>query len=178
MKASPADEVRAWLENAVVGLGFCPFARAPLRAGRVRITTSSATDEQALLTDLALEFERLDAAAPEQLETTLLVVENMLAEFDNYNQFLDLADALLCDTGREGIYQIASFHPDYQFAGSDASDVDNLTNCAPWPVLHILREASVSGALAGADDTSAISARNIDTVRKLTDEERRRIFKR
>lgn len=176
MSITPTEEVRAWLHAAVIGLGLCPFAGAPVRAGLVRITGSRAGDAQSLLTDLESELVRLDRAAPSELETTLLVVENLLHEFVEFNDFLDLADGLLRATGREGVYQIASFHPDYQFADSRPDDVANLTNCAPWPVLHILRETSVSRALAAGQDVAAISARNIETVKALTAARRRRIF--
>lgn len=168
--------VRQWFDSAVLGLGLCPFAAAPARAGRVRVTASTATDEGALLADLERELLRLDASSPAELETTLLVVEAMLGDFADFNAFLDLADALLRTTGREGIYQVASFHPRYRFAGTVADDVGNLTNCSPWPVLHVLREASVARALGDDDDTSAISARNIKTVRSLSAAERRRLF--
>ncbi|MEL7451462.1 MAG: DUF1415 domain-containing protein [Pseudomonadota bacterium] len=176
MSASAVEQVCDWLDEAVIGLKLCPFAAAPRRAGLVRVTGSQASDDESLLTDLEVELRRLDAAGPEGLETTLLVVERMLADFEEFNQFLDLVDGLLHDTGREGVYQVASFHPQYQFADTEPDDPGNLTNRSPWPVLHVIREASIDAALAREEDTSSISERNIETMRNLSDAKRRRLF--
>lgn len=168
--------VRDWLERVVIGLNLCPFAAQPYRAGKVRFKISGARTEEGLLEDLHGELARMDREPAVELETTLLIVPQVFADFDAYNQFLELVDALLEEFGWEGCYQVATFHPDYRFAGTASDDAGNLTNRSPYPILHLIREASIEQALEQVDDPAAIPARNIETVESLTSEQRRHLF--
>lgn len=158
---------RAWLEHAVIGLNLCPFARAPLLLGRVRFRVSHAEDTDALLDDLCGELQSLHAADPVDCETTLLIHPRVLGDFLDYNDFLDSADAALDVLGLEGEVQVASFHPHYCFADAGPDDVDNATNRSPYPILHLLREASIERAIESIDDPEAIPRRNIETMQRL-----------
>lgn len=173
---SIAGEVHRWLREVVLGLNLCPFARRPLEAGQVRVCVSAARDEEALLVDLAAELGRLDHTAVDTLETTLLVVPGFLQAFADFNQFLDLAEGLMEGQGYTGVYQLATFHPHYQFAGTEAGDDENLTNCSPYPVLHLLREDSVERALAAYPDSAGIPDANIRTVTALGPAQKRALF--
>jgi hypothetical protein len=156
---------RRWVETVVVGLELCPFAARELEAGRVRFAASRATTESALLEDLAAELQRLDDEG--SIETTLLIHPAVLQDFLDYNDFLDAADALLEKRNRVGIYQIASFHPDYRFADSAPDAPENATNRSPLPMLHVLREASVERAVDRHPDPDGIPERNIARMRAL-----------
>jgi hypothetical protein len=160
-------ETRRFVERVVIELGLCPFARAPWEAGRVDVVVSDATSEQALLEDLGREIDRLGQTSVETLETTLLVHPYVLARFEDFNAFLDAAEGLLVARGQEGVLQIASFHPDYRFAGAPEDDPANATNRAPWPMLHLLREASVTAAVDAHPDAEAIPERNVALLREL-----------
>lgn len=166
-EAQAASEVRIWLERAVVGLNLCPFARAPLVHGRLRIQVSQARDAEALLADLDGELTLLGERPSSEIETTLLVHPYALNDFGDYNDFLTIADMAVRTRGMEGEIQIASFHPDYQFADSDPDDIENYTNRAPHPILHLLRETSIDAAVAAMPDTDAIYKRNKKTLRSL-----------
>ena len=168
--------VRKWVEQAVLGLGLCPFAGEHWHAGRVRLTVTAATSEQALLEDLRAEITTLDETDSKLLETTLLIVPNLLHDFGDYNQFLDLADELIEKHGWAGRFQIASFHPGYQFAGTKSDDPGNLTNRSPYPLLQVLRESTVSRALAEHPKPDQISSTNIATLRGLSEERRQEMF--
>lgn len=160
-------ETRAWVEHAVVGLNLCPFAKAPLAKGQIRWVCSDAADADALLAQLTAELRLLAAADPEAVETTLLIHPQVLTDFLEYNNFLDVADAALDTLGLAGTIQIASFHPQYQFAGSAPDDVGNATNRSPYPTLHLLREASVDRAVAAFPQAEAIFEANIRTLEAL-----------
>ena len=160
-------ETRAWVERAVIGLRLCPFAGAPLLRGQVRFVLSEARDVEALLGALQGELERIAAEPAERIETTLLVHPFVLTDFLDYNDFLDDAEAAVARLGLEGAIQIASFHPDYCFAGSDPDDVANATNRSPHPMLQLLREESVERALAGVARPEAIFEANIATLKRL-----------
>ena len=164
---TPIDETRRWLERAVIGLNLCPFAKAVHTKGQIRWVLSAATAAEPLLTELVAEMEHLAQADPAQLDTTLIVHPQVLQDFDDYNYFLGIADAALEQLGLEGTLQIASFHPHYRFAGTRANDVSNFTNRAPYPTLHLLREASVDRAVAAYPEAEAIYERNIETLRRL-----------
>jgi hypothetical protein len=151
----------------VLGLNLCPFARTPAREGRIRIARSDAVDVDALLADLQAELERLRDTDPSELETTLLVHPRVLGDFLDFNDFLEVAEALLRALDLEGEIQIASFHPDFQFADSAAADIANATNRSPFPTLHLLREDSIEQVLAQVADPDAIYQRNIDSLRRL-----------
>lgn len=169
-------DVSQWLDEVVIGLNLCPFAARPRQEKRVRICVSHATTDEALLDDLQNELERLSDASPQEIETTLLAIPDMLADYEDYNQFLDLVDLWLEQFGWEGDLQVASFHPDYQFADTEADDAGNLTNRSPWPLLHLIREDSLEQALEHFPDVDAIPERNIKRMEALTAEERQRLF--
>lgn len=171
MQAPPDDrfiaETRAWVERVVIGLKLCPFAPAPALKGTIRYATSAAETPEALLEDLATELQRLVDAPPERIETTLLIHPHVLQDFDDFNDFLEVADGLLQGLGLEGEIQIASFHPQYRFADTDPDDIGNATNRSPYPTLHMLREASVARAVDAFGDTRSISTDNLATLEKL-----------
>jgi len=158
---------RRWIERAVIGLELCPFARAPFVQQRVRIRVSHARDAQALAADLQVEAELLASGDPAQMETTLLVHPHVFADFLDYNDFLDVADAVLAELELEGVLQVASFHPRYQFADAEPDAVENCSNRSPFPTLHLLRESSIERAVELMPDNDAIYRRNIQTLRTL-----------
>jgi hypothetical protein len=158
---------RRWIDRAVIGLNLCPFARAPVAAGRVRLRVSHARDVEALAADLQEEALRLIDVDASAIETTLLIHPHVLEDFLDYNDFLDVADAVLEALDLDGELQIASFHPHYQFADSDADAVENCTNRSPYPILHLLREASIERAVGAIDDPDTIYQRNMETLRRL-----------
>ncbi len=166
-ESAVALATRHWLETVVIGLNLCPFAKYPYQAHQVRIRISQAASVEELASDLADELLLLDQADPAECETTLLVHPGTLADFDDYNEFLDVADGILETLGLEGILQIASFHPDYRFADTAEDDPANLTNRSPWPTLHLLREASIERAVASVVAPEQIYQRNIETLRRL-----------
>jgi uncharacterized protein len=155
---------RAWVTRAVVGLNLCPFAKAPLVKGQVRIVASDARDLPALLLHLADELRFLAQADPAETETTLLVHPHVLGDFTEFNQALDAVDSLVDALGLEGEIQVASFHPQYQFAGTEASDVANATNRSPYPTLHLLREDSIDRAVEAFPEPEAIVDANLRTL--------------
>lgn len=167
MAAEPIATTRRWLERAVIGLNLCPFAKAVHAKGRIRWVLSDANDAEALLAQLADELRHLAAADPAEVETTLIVHPKVLADFADYNDFLDLADAAIAALGLEGTLQVASFHPDYRFAGTEPDDITNATNRSPYPTLHLLREDSIAQAVADTPDADRIVERNLATLRRL-----------
>ncbi len=173
---SPETEVRQWLEQVVIGMDLCPFAAAPWRRSAVRLVTSDALDEQGLLLEVHDELLRLDAADPLKIETTLILIPGLLADFDDFNQFLDPVDRLLEEFGWQGRFQAASFHPDYRFAGTSSDDGANLTNRSPCPILHLIREDSISRAIARHLNPDAIPERNVARMRDLTEVQLRALF--
>jgi uncharacterized protein len=156
-----------WLEKAVIGLNLCPFAKAEHVHGRIRYVVSEATKRKALRQDLQRELLALQAADPAQVETTLLIHPRVLQDFLAYNDFLAEADDLIAELGLEGELQIASFHPLYEFEGSEPGAIENYSNRSPYPMLHILREASVERAVQSFPEAEQIYARNIQTLRAL-----------
>jgi hypothetical protein len=160
-------DVRRWLERAVIGLNLCPFAKAVHAKGQVRIVVSDASTGRALLEQLGEEMALLRDTPAEGIDTTLLVHPQVLQDFLDYNDFLDQADALVEALELDGVLQVASFHPQYRFADTAAGDAENLTNRAPWPILHLLREESVDRAVAAYPEPDAIVERNIATMRAL-----------
>ncbi|MDE2369942.1 MAG: DUF1415 domain-containing protein [Burkholderiales bacterium] len=163
----PIEATRRWLERAVIGLNLCPYAKSVHVKGQIRWVLSAARDEPSLLEELVAELQRLAATDAGTVDTTLLIHPGVLAEFDDYNDFLDVADAALEELGLEGVLQIASFHPQYRFADADADDVANCTNRSPYPMLHLLREDSIEAAVASNPDAASIYERNIETLRRL-----------
>jgi hypothetical protein len=161
------DATRRWIENVVIGLNLCPFAARPWRQDRVHFRVSEASTQQQLAEDLAYELLALKALDPAERETTLLIHPHVLCDFLDYNDFLEIADRLVESPQLDGVLQVASFHPDYRFADSQADDPANATNRSPYPMLHLLREASIEAATASMADPDAIYERNIKTMREL-----------
>ncbi len=158
---------RNWLEKAVIGLRLCPFAAAPFAREQIRYRVSEQHSTDGLLEELAHELRALNAADPLLCETTLLIHPHVLGDFGDYNQFLDEAEATLAASNLGGELQIASFHPDYRFAGASPNDLGNYSNRSPYPMLHLLREASVTRAVSTYPDVGEIGTRNIATLRAL-----------
>jgi hypothetical protein len=156
-----------WLEKAVIGLNLCPFAKAVHVKKQIRYVVSDATTPEALLEQLMDELQHLSDSDAEQVDTTLLIHPWVLADFEDYNEFLDVADAALEDMDLDGILQVASFHPDYQFADTHKNDIENYTNRSPYPSLHLLREDSVERAVEAFPEAADIFEKNIDTLRTL-----------
>ncbi len=169
------NSVRHWLEEAVIGLNLCPFAKREFDNGRVRFSMSDATSEEQLLSSLITELELLNK--DDSIETTLLIHPGVLQNFYDYNEFLDVADGLLIEMDLEGIYQIASFHPDYQFAETDYDDAENFSNRSPYPLLHIIREATLELAIAGYPDADGIPERNIALLKEMGKDKMLAMFK-
>jgi hypothetical protein len=161
------DRTRRWISSVVIGLELCPFARRVFEGDRVRYVISEAEDEDTLLAHLATALDDLASSPASAVETTLLIHPCVLANFLDYNDFLGVADRLVDDLGLRGIIQIASFHPDYQFAGTAPDAVENYTNRSPYPMLHLLREDSISAVAANPDELLAIPRRNVETLRRL-----------
>ncbi len=167
---------RGWLEKAVIGLNLCPFAREVHFHDRIRYAVSRARASAALVRDLMDELRLLAGTAPSVIETTLLIHPFVLEDFYDYNEFLDEADDAVSELGLEGVIQVASFHPQYQFEGTSPGDMENCTNRSPFPMLHLLRESSVARAVTACPDTTEIYRRNIATMRELGEEGWRRLF--
>jgi hypothetical protein len=157
--------VRRWVESFVVDMNLCPFAKRELINNRIRFALTAAQTEEELLTALQAEFELLDSDT--SIETTLLIHAKVLQDFYDYNQFLDYAEKLLLQMGLEGIYQIASFHPHYQFGNTDPDAAENYTNRSPYPMLHIIREESIARAIADSPNLDQVPARNIALMNQL-----------
>ena len=162
-----AARTRGWLERAVIGLNLCPFAKAVHVKGQVRFAVSAATTPEALLEELAQELTLLDQSDPAVLATTLLVHPCVMQDFLDFNDFLDAADAAVESLGLDGVLQVASFHPQYQFAGSAPDDIENYSNRAPFPVLHLLREEDIDRAVEAFPDPESIFGENMKTLRSL-----------
>ncbi|MDO4433380.1 MAG: DUF1415 domain-containing protein [Alysiella sp.] len=157
----------AWLEKAVIGLNLCPFAKAPYVKGQIRIAVSHAKHLDGFLEDLDRELQLLLEKSPQELETTLLVHPTLFPDFLVFNDVLDIAEATLSDNQAEGIIQIVPFHPDFQFANTDADDISNYTNRSPYPTLHLIRENSITKATEAFPDPSVIFERNIKLLQEM-----------
>jgi hypothetical protein len=166
-EAAPLADTRRWLERAVIGLNLCPFAKAVHVRTQVRFVLSEARDTDALRDELERELRLLADTPAEAVDTTLIVHPHVLQDFLAYNDFLDVADITVRTLGLEGELQVASFHPDYVFAGEAADDASNCTNRAPYPTLHLLREASIDRAVAAYPEPGVIVERNVATLRRL-----------
>jgi hypothetical protein len=164
-----------WISSFVIGLNLCPFARRVFDAGVIRYAVSHARDENTLLSDLASELHLLVASPSTQIETTLLIHPHLLCSFLDYNNFLGVVEQFLEELRLRGTIQVTSFHPQYRFAGTEPSAAENYTNRSPYPMLHLLRESSVTQAADASDEVLKIPRRNIDTMRNLGQE---RILKR
>jgi uncharacterized protein len=160
-------DTKNWLELAVIGLNLCPFAKAVHVKAQIRYVVSNAQNEEELLADLLEELQLLYDADAETIETTLLIHPYTLEDFLDYNDFLEIADAAVSELDLNGEIQVASFHPDYQFAETRYEDVENFSNRAPYPCLHLLRESSVEKAVAAFPDAGKIYEKNIETLHAL-----------
>lgn len=161
------NDTRRWLERAVIGLNLCPFAKSVYVKGQVHLAVSAAVDATSLLLDLIGELQALNAAEPQARDTTVLIAPYCMHDFLDFNDFLSEADDALRALQLEGTLQIASFHPQYQFAGTTPDDITNFTNRAPYPTLHLLREASIDRAVAAFPDAEAIFEANMTTLQRL-----------
>ena len=157
--------VAHWVDSVVVDLNLCPFAKRELINNRVRFAVTNSTNEEDLLFALEAELKLLDGDA--SVETSLLIHPNLLEDFGDYNQFLDFIDSLLIEMQLDGVFQVASFHPKYQFVGTDPDDAENFTNRSPYPLLHILREESLERAIAVHPDIDQVPVRNIELMNRL-----------
>jgi len=160
-------ETRAWVRRAVIGLNLCPFARAVDAKDQIRYVFSDATDPETLLATLVVELQRLADTDPEVVDTTMVIHPRVFTDFEDFNDFLELADAAVEDLDLDGVLQVASFHPHFQFADTEPDDITNATNRSPYPTLHLLREESVDRAVAAFPEAEAIFERNMATLEKL-----------
>lgn len=158
---------RTWLERAVIGLGLCPFATQAHLHDRIRYRVSTQESPTGLVEDLSQELQFLRDADPQRCETSLLIHPRVLDDFRDYNEFLNEAEAMVDTLGLAGELQIASFHPRYQFAGSAPDAIENYCNRSPYPMLHLLREASITRAVAHFPGVSQIGADNSATLQRL-----------
>jgi hypothetical protein len=158
---------RRWIAGIVIGLNLCPFARRVFEGDKIRYVVSDARDEKALLNDLTGELRTLADAPFETLETTLVIHPHVLSDFLDYNDFLDQAEHRIEQLGLTGVIQLASFHPKYQFADTPPDAAENYTNRSPYPMLHLLREASITAVAQSEEELLAIPERNIETLRIL-----------
>ncbi|EHK1074997.1 DUF1415 domain-containing protein [Vibrio parahaemolyticus] len=170
------QQVDQWLNDVVIGLNLCPFAAKPQRNKQIKIFVSEATREEALLEDILLQLIELSTIEPEKLETTLVVVPNMLQDFWDYNFCIDWVEGLIKQQDWEGIFQVATFHPDYCFGGAAPEDDENLTNRSPYPIFHLIREESMEKVLKHYPDPESIPNTNIARVSALSEEERKKLF--
>jgi len=167
---SPSDSLIAeqtlnWIRSFIIEYNICPFAKGPVNKGTLRISVSETKKKAQALEDLMVEIHLLDEKP--EIETTLLVFADSFKDFFAYLDFVDLAEQLLLEQGYEGIYQLATFHPDYYFADTDPEDVSNYSNRSPYPMVHLLREDSLEKAIASYGDTEFIPEKNIATLHKL-----------
>jgi uncharacterized protein len=158
---------RQWVDRAVIGLNLCPFAKGVQAKGQVHYAVSRAKRPEDLLVDLIRESTALARADPEDRDDTLLIHPFVLSDFHAFLAFLDIAEATLHDLNLEGVLQLASFHPGYQFEGTETDDITNYTNRSPYPTLHLLREESIDRAVAAFPEAAAIFEKNIETLRVL-----------
>ncbi|PSW16449.1 DUF1415 domain-containing protein [Photobacterium rosenbergii] len=170
------QQVQQWLEDVVIGLNLCPFAAKPNRNKQIQIFISEANSEDVLLEEIYQQLQKLDSTPVDELETTLVVTPHLFEDFGDYNQYLDLIDALIFQMGYQGTYQIASFHPDYCFHGTQPEDAENLTNRSPYPIFHLIREDSMEKVLKHYPDPEGIPERNIERVEGLSEEEVKKLF--
>ncbi len=160
-------ETRAWVNRAVIGLNLCPFAKAVEVKQQIRYVVCDSADAEDLLTMLVAELNQLAEADPELIDTTLLIHPHALTDFIDFNDFLGAADAAVEQLGLEGVLQVAAFHPQFQFAGTEADDVTNATNRSPYPTLHLIREASIDRAVQAFPEAEQIYEVNMRTLEKL-----------
>ncbi|EFP95327.1 DUF1415 domain-containing protein [Vibrio caribbeanicus] len=169
-------EVGDWLNNVVIGLNLCPFAAKPMRNRQIKTFVSHAETEETLLQDILEQLLELESTSSEKIDTTLVVVPNMLSDFYDYNLFIDWIEALLRQQNWQGIFQLATFHPNYCFGGTEPEDAENLTNRSPYPIFHLLREDSMEKVLKHYPDPESIPDKNIERVESLSENEKQQLF--
>ncbi|MFA9275790.1 MAG: DUF1415 domain-containing protein [Candidatus Aquirickettsiella gammari] len=169
-------QTKLWLEKAVIGLNLCPFAKGVHIKDQIRYFVSHATTPEELIKDLMAELEVLAEANPEKVDTTLLIHPFVMQDFLDYNDFLEVADATLEELDLDGILQVASFHPQYQFEDAASDDIDNYTNRSPFPTLHLLREESIDKAVEAFPEAEQIYEKNMQTLRALGHEGWKKLF--
>ncbi|WP_341662231.1 DUF1415 domain-containing protein [Vibrio sp.] len=170
------QQVNQWLNDVVIGLNLCPFAAKPQRNNQIKIFVSQAREEQNLLEDILTQLVELEQKSAEELETTLVVVPNMLSDFDDYNLFIDWVEALIRQQKWQGVFQLATFHPNYCFADTEPEDAENLTNRSPYPIFHLIREDSMEKVLKHYPNPESIPDTNIQRVENLSQAERIKLF--
>ncbi|MBC3830265.1 DUF1415 domain-containing protein [Undibacterium amnicola] len=169
-------QTKLWLEKAVIGLNLCPFAKGVHIKDQIRYFVSHATTTEELIKDLMAELEVLAEANPEKIDTTLLIHPFVMQDFLDYNDFLEVADATLEELDLDGILQVASFHPQYQFEDAAPDDIDNYTNRSPFPTLHLLREESIDKAVEAFPEAEQIYEKNMQTLRALGHDAWKKLF--
>lgn len=179
--AEPIEQqVKSWLDDIVIGLNLCPFAKRPRRGDQIQISVSAAESLESLMTCLMEQCFELENSSADKLETTLVVVPRFLQNFNDYLDALYLAEQLIQENRWKGIFQIASFHPEYQFQGTEKEDPENLTNRSPYPIFHLLREQSLEYAIEAyenaGDSTEHIPQNNRETIQALSVSARRSLF--
>lgn len=177
--ANYLEETQKWVETVVIGLNLCPFAHKPFREDRIRYVCTEVSHPEGLLEVLYEELVHLQNTQAAELETTLLVHPLVLQNFEEYLDFVQIAEVLVEEIGLEGVIQLASFHPDYQFAGTSSQSAENYTNRSPYPMLHLIREESITKGLeAYKGDPKVIPQNNIARIGSLSQEEKQRLFTR
>ncbi|WP_374318221.1 DUF1415 domain-containing protein [Aquabacterium sp.] len=181
MTSTPQEDdvlaaTKTWLEKAVIGLNLCPFAKSVHVKDQIRYVVSEASTPQELLEELVQELQLLAEIDINEVETTLLIHPRVLQDFDDYNAFLDIADEALTQLDLDGVLQVASFHPDYQFEGTEADDISNYTNRSPFPTLHLIREESIDRAVAAYPDAESIYERNIELLQHMGHDGWKKLF--
>ena len=169
MKSSEAvlDITKRWLETFVIGLNLCPFARHPYRADKIRYVVVRGENKEQIVECLLVEIKEMLEVSPADIETTLLILPDALSEFDNYLTFLDMLEEIVVEIEVDGTIQVASFHPQYQFQDTEPDDVENYTNRSPFPMFHLLREASIERAIEAFPEVGDIPEKNIETMNNL-----------
>lgn len=181
MTSTPQEDdvlaaTKTWLEKAVIGLNLCPFAKSVHVKDQIRYVVSEASTPQELLEELVQELQLLAEIDINEVETTLLIHPRVLQDFDDYNAFLDIADEAVTQLDLDGVLQVASFHPDYQFEGTEADDISNYTNRSPFPTLHLIREESIDRAVAAYPDAESIYERNIELLQRMGHDGWKKLF--
>jgi uncharacterized protein len=159
------EKTKNWLEKIVIGLNLCPFAKHPFKSEKIRYILHEGNDLNALSDTLVHELRHL--AKAEDLETTLIIVADTLQDFEDYLNYVDFSEQILPELNLEGVIQVASFHPLYQFYGSKLDDVENYTNRSPYPMLHLLKESSVTWAVDNFPNVNDIPNQNMKTMQDL-----------
>ena len=173
---SPEQLTRFWFESVVLGLNLCPFAHKPARENTIRFIVCETSNEDVLLEKTIAEIQLLADTAIDECETTVIIVPNLLKDFYDYQFFLSEAERKLKQEGWKGTFQLASFHPNYCFAGATLDEPSNLTNRSPFPLIHILREASLTAVLENVDSPEDIPQRNMERMEELGEEEKADLF--